>query len=75
MTLVGRSEENGQRSYRYRLEFANATVLQRFVLNEQNKLVSGGSEAAELKPGATLAEAPGAPVVASASCCAWTEIT
>ena len=30
MTLVDRGEENGQRSYRYRLEFANAIILQHF---------------------------------------------
>jgi hypothetical protein len=63
MTLVDRSEENGRRTYRYRLEFANATVLQRFVLDKQNKLADGGSEASEVKPGATIPEVPGAPVV------------
>jgi hypothetical protein len=57
MTLVDRSDENGQRSYRYRLEFANATILQHFVLDAQNKFASGGSEAVELKPGAHLGEA------------------
>jgi hypothetical protein len=63
MTLVDRSDEKGQRSYRYRLEFANATVLLRFVLDGQNKLASGGSEAAELKPGANVPEVRSAPVV------------
>lgn len=56
MTLVDRGEENGQRTYRYRLEFAKATILQRFILDAQNKMASGGSEAVELKPGARLGE-------------------
>ncbi|HTL55016.1 MAG TPA: hypothetical protein VL361_05020 [Candidatus Limnocylindrales bacterium] len=56
MTLVDRSDENGQHSYRYRLEFGNATILQRFVLDAQNKFASGGSEAVELKPSAHLSE-------------------
>jgi hypothetical protein len=63
MTLVDRDEENGQRTYRYRLEFANATVLQRFVLDGQNKFAAGGAEAVEWKSGANVAEAPGGPVV------------
>ena len=62
MTLVDRSDENGRRTYRYRLEFAKATVLQRFVLDDQNKLASGGSEAVELKPGANVPEAPDTPI-------------
>jgi hypothetical protein len=63
MTLVDRSEADGQRTYRYRLEFANATILQRFVLDGQNQFASGGSEAVEWKPGAEPAEVPSGPVV------------
>jgi hypothetical protein len=63
MTLVDRSDEKEQRSYRYRLEFANATVLQHFVLEGQNKLASSGSEAAEMKPGFIVPETPSTPVV------------
>jgi C-terminal processing protease CtpA/Prc len=63
MTLVDRSDENGRRSYRYRLEFTNAIVLQHFVLDGQNKLAASKSEAWELKPGVILPEAPSAPVV------------
>lgn len=58
MTLVDRSDENGRRSYRYRLEFANATVLEHFVLDDQNRLASGGVEAVEWKPGADLGHEP-----------------
>ena len=63
MTLVDRSEEKGQRSYRYRLEFANATVLQRFVLNDHSKLAAGRAEAVEWKPGANVPETPGTRIV------------
>jgi len=63
MTLVDRSDEKEQRSYRYRLEFANATVLQHFVLDGQSKLAAGGAEAVEWKPGANVPEMPGARIV------------
>jgi predicted metalloprotease with PDZ domain len=59
---VDRSDEKGRRSYRYRLEFANATVLQHFVLNGQDKLAASGSEAVELKPGVIIPEAPDTPI-------------
>lgn len=62
LTLVQRSEEQGRRDYFYRLEFTNAAVLQHFVLDAQNKLVSGESEGAELKRGAIAPEVPSAPV-------------
>jgi len=58
MTLVDRSDDNGQRSYRYRIQFANATILQHFVLDAQAKFASGGSEAVESKPGVQLSEEP-----------------
>ena len=54
LILVDRSDENGQRVYRYRAEFANAIVLQRFVLDGQNKLSDSHSEATELKQHALL---------------------
>lgn len=62
LTLVQRSEEKGQRHYFYRLGFANAAVLQHFILDGQNKLVSGESEGAELKSGAIVPEVPSVPV-------------
>jgi hypothetical protein len=52
MTLVGRWDEAGQRSYRYRTEFENATLLQRFVLDGQNRIALIRSESIETKPGA-----------------------
>jgi hypothetical protein len=58
MTLVDRSEADGRRTYRYRLEFAKATVLQHFVFDKQNKVAAGGSEALEWKPGVKVPEPP-----------------
>ena len=49
VVLVDRIEENGQRTYRYRLEFENALVLQHFVLTEENKVAFTQSESTELK--------------------------
>jgi hypothetical protein len=63
LVLVDRSDEKGQRSYRYRLEFSNATVLQHFVLDGQNRLATGGSEAFEWKPGAEPPDVSNTPVV------------
>ena len=60
MTLVDRGDEKEWRVYRYRLEFANAIVLQRIVLNGQSKVVGSGSEAVEWK---ASAKAPATPVV------------
>lgn len=51
MTLVDRSETNRQHSYRYRLEFSNATVLQHVVFSGENKLAASDSESVEWKPG------------------------
>lgn len=62
MTLVQRSELKSQRSYLYRLEFAHAILLQRFVLDVQNKVTAAGPEAVEWKPGAQLPKAPSRPV-------------
>ena len=44
LTLVDRNEESGKRSYRYRVEFENNTVLQRFLFDEQNKIISCPAE-------------------------------
>jgi len=44
LTLLERSEEKGRRSYRYRVEFANNTLLQHFVFDEQNKIISCPAE-------------------------------
>jgi hypothetical protein len=38
LTLVDRSEEGGKRSYRYRLEFENNMLLQKFIFDKQNKV-------------------------------------
>ena len=37
-TLLERKELNHERSYLYRIDFENAIILQRFVLNDQNQL-------------------------------------
>lgn len=52
VTLVDRRDEDGRPSYRYRMEFKKATVLQYFLFDEQNKVVSSRSEGLEWKPGA-----------------------
>ena len=44
LALVERSQENGKRCYRYRVEFENNKVLQRFVFNEQGKILSCPAE-------------------------------
>ncbi len=44
LTLVERTETNGNRSYRYRLEFEKNTLLQHLVFDEQNKLAVGVTE-------------------------------
>ena len=59
LTLLDRSEADGQRSYRYRLEFQNVAVLEHLVFDGQNKCLSGGPEALEWKSSANAAEAPG----------------
>jgi hypothetical protein len=54
LDLVDRSADAGQRAYRYRMEFANAIVLQRIVFNVQNQVVTNGTEAAEMKQHALM---------------------
>jgi hypothetical protein len=44
LTLVDRSEEGGNRSYRYRMEFEKSTLLQHLVFDPQNKVVSSRTE-------------------------------
>jgi len=53
LTLVGRQVENGKRSYRYLMEFQKATVLQLFILDQNNKVVLMQSEYSEAKPDTT----------------------
>jgi len=50
LTLVERREEPGGRGYRYLLDFEQARVLGRYVLDEQDKVTLIQSEAMELKP-------------------------
>jgi hypothetical protein len=52
-TLVDRQVENGQRSYRYLVDFSNAKVLLRFVLDENDKVSLFQTEASEGKAAAT----------------------
>lgn len=44
LSLVDRSEENGKRIYRYRLEFKRGRILQQVVLDEHDKLASSQTE-------------------------------
>ena len=44
LTLVDRSDEGKKRTYRYRVEFEKNTLLQRFVFDEKNKVVSCPTE-------------------------------
>ena len=52
LTLVERREENDGRSYRYLVEFQQARVLGRYILDAQDKVILIQSEAIELKPAA-----------------------
>jgi hypothetical protein len=54
MALVEHRNEEGRRSYRYRVEFEKATLLLCYDLNEQNQVARLNSEGAERKPGADL---------------------
>ena len=47
MALVDRWDEDGRRHYRYRMEFENATLLQHFVLEAQDKVAFIQSESVE----------------------------
>jgi hypothetical protein len=59
MTLVDHRGVEGQQNYRYKVEFGKATVLQYFVLDNENKVKTGGSELVEWKPGAQAGEFKG----------------
>lgn len=48
MTLVGRTEKNGLRSFRYVLDFSNARVLQRYDLGDNDKISGIRTEFVEL---------------------------
>jgi hypothetical protein len=48
-TLVDRRVENGRRSYRYLVDFSNARVLLRFVLDDNDKVSLFQTEASEGK--------------------------
>lgn len=52
LTLVDRRAEGSKRSYRYIVESKNAKALQRFVLDEHNKIALIQSEGGERKPDA-----------------------
>ncbi len=56
ITLVECRTEREGHLKRYRMEFNNIWLLMRFILDDQGKIVSFGSEAAERKPGADLGE-------------------
>jgi hypothetical protein len=62
MTLVQRREVKSRSSYLYRLEFAHAILLERFVLDARNKVTAAEPEAVEWKPGAQFPKAPSRPV-------------
>jgi hypothetical protein len=49
-TLVEYKQVDKQRTYRYLIEYEHATVLQRFVLNDQNQLTLVQGELREWKP-------------------------
>lgn len=44
LTLVDRNEEAGKRSFRYRIQYKNAMFLQRFVFDDQGKLIAFETE-------------------------------
>jgi hypothetical protein len=44
LTLVDRAADGPKRTYRYRFQFEKNTLLQRFVFDEQNKLVEANTE-------------------------------
>jgi hypothetical protein len=44
LTLVDRNEEGGKPCYRYRVEFEKNTILQRFIFDDQNKIISCPAE-------------------------------
>lgn len=51
LTLVENINSNAERNFLYALEFENASILQRYVFNKENKLVMIKSEGGEIKVG------------------------
>ena len=51
LKLVARGEEKGQHSYRYKVEFTKAWVLQHYLLDEEGRVALGETELFEWKPG------------------------
>jgi hypothetical protein len=49
LQIVDRKSEDGKRCFRYRMEFKKASVLQRFVFDDEAKLAFSESEAVEWK--------------------------
>ena len=62
MALVHRDDVQTQRRYLYRMEFAHAVLLQRFVLDARNKVTAAGAEAVELKSDFQFPQAPSRPM-------------
>ena len=58
LTLLEHREEKGWREYRYRLDFANVALLQRFVFDGRNKLAGTTAEGMEWQAGAAYADMP-----------------
>jgi hypothetical protein len=56
VALVDLKNENGGRSYRYRVDFEKVTMLLRYILDKQNKVLLMQPEGSELKPGVDLGE-------------------
>ncbi len=56
LTLIDRQAEGEQRSYRYLLEFEKARAVERFVLDERDKVALIQSELSEAKPGTAPAD-------------------
>lgn len=52
MTLVDRRTEGSKRTYRYIMEFKNARALERFVVDENNRIAMIQSDGSERKPDA-----------------------
>jgi hypothetical protein len=49
LTLFYCRDEDGRRSYRYRVEFKNATLLKHFALDKQNKVALIQTKSIEVK--------------------------
>ncbi len=54
LTLVERENAGNRRVYCYRMEFEKIILLQRFVLDEQDRIQRSQTDAHELKPGLSL---------------------